>query len=469
MENQAREKPFTSWKEIAAYLGCDERTCLRWEKERGLPVHRAGGGASKSLVFAYKSELDEWLGKRGSEKTVKLPLEAVRAGFRSRPALPFALASLGFLIIGAAILFLFILKPSGPQLSEPCNFHIEGSTLIVTNRKDSELWRYETGVEDLMDEPSYRAHLGRKRIGIDSEPLMPRIKFEDIDDDGRVEVLINIRSLDDSAPSFLLCLDAEGKPLWSYTPGREMVFGQRRFSPDYFIDGIDVLKFPRTRTKVVVFARHKPDFPSCLAVLDVRGRKLGEYWNSGRITDYALADIDGDGLPALVIVGTNNEYRKGFLAVLDPDFVWGGSPQTGPFQSPDLKPGSEICYLLFPRTDVDKIEFSQRECMLMVEVLKNNVLMTLSQGGRIIYELKPSMEVYSVIISDAYKEKFHKFQAEGLIPPGPLDANALSVSLAGSIVYYDGQRWTTTRALNKMNYHIFAAREAEAAEALRKK
>lgn len=49
-----------SWKAIAAYFERDERTVRRWEQERGLPVHRFPGG-EKGRVFAYASELDEWL------------------------------------------------------------------------------------------------------------------------------------------------------------------------------------------------------------------------------------------------------------------------------------------------------------------------------------------------------------------------------------------------------------------------
>lgn len=49
-----------SWKSIADYFDCDERTAKRWERERGLPVHRAPGG-KRSAVFAYPSELDIWL------------------------------------------------------------------------------------------------------------------------------------------------------------------------------------------------------------------------------------------------------------------------------------------------------------------------------------------------------------------------------------------------------------------------
>ena len=53
-------KVLVSWKEIAAFLGRSERTVKRWERERGLPVHRVPGG-ERSGVFAYSSELSVWL------------------------------------------------------------------------------------------------------------------------------------------------------------------------------------------------------------------------------------------------------------------------------------------------------------------------------------------------------------------------------------------------------------------------
>lgn len=48
-----------SWKEIGAFFDRDERTVKRWEKERGLPVHRYPG--ARGRVFAYADELSEWL------------------------------------------------------------------------------------------------------------------------------------------------------------------------------------------------------------------------------------------------------------------------------------------------------------------------------------------------------------------------------------------------------------------------
>ena len=49
-----------SWKEIAAYVGRDVRTVIRWEQRGGLPVYRVPVG-QRQAVYAYKHEIDEWL------------------------------------------------------------------------------------------------------------------------------------------------------------------------------------------------------------------------------------------------------------------------------------------------------------------------------------------------------------------------------------------------------------------------
>ncbi len=48
-----------SWKAIVDYLGHDVKTCRRWAKDLGLPVHRLDDSA-KARVFAYTDELDRW-------------------------------------------------------------------------------------------------------------------------------------------------------------------------------------------------------------------------------------------------------------------------------------------------------------------------------------------------------------------------------------------------------------------------
>ncbi len=55
-----------SWKAIAAYLGRTEKTCRKWERELGLPIHRLDNSA-KAHVFAYEDELDRWKAEKLKE------------------------------------------------------------------------------------------------------------------------------------------------------------------------------------------------------------------------------------------------------------------------------------------------------------------------------------------------------------------------------------------------------------------
>ena len=70
------DRRLNSWKSIAAYFERDERTVKRWEAQRGLPVHRVPG-AGRSSVYAYTSELAEWLKTADSQSPLAvMPLSA---------------------------------------------------------------------------------------------------------------------------------------------------------------------------------------------------------------------------------------------------------------------------------------------------------------------------------------------------------------------------------------------------------
>lgn len=62
------------WKDIANYLGEDVRTVQRYERELGLPVRRAAGKTTVSVI-AVKSELDAWVASRLSMRSIRVSLE----------------------------------------------------------------------------------------------------------------------------------------------------------------------------------------------------------------------------------------------------------------------------------------------------------------------------------------------------------------------------------------------------------
>jgi Tfp pilus assembly protein PilF len=62
-------KRLNTWKEIAGFFGCDERTVRRWEASRRLPVRRLPNGP-RSAVFAYEDELRAWLNTSGAAEDI---------------------------------------------------------------------------------------------------------------------------------------------------------------------------------------------------------------------------------------------------------------------------------------------------------------------------------------------------------------------------------------------------------------
>jgi len=60
-----------SWKAISQYLDRNIRTCYRWHKELGLPIHRIDDKSKRSKVFAYKSEICDWLKEKANSKEIQ--------------------------------------------------------------------------------------------------------------------------------------------------------------------------------------------------------------------------------------------------------------------------------------------------------------------------------------------------------------------------------------------------------------
>jgi Tol biopolymer transport system component len=100
-----------SWKEIAVYLDRDVTTVQRWEKREGMPVHRHLHD-KKGSVYAFRSELDVWVGSRNSDGAQKsangaeptpavAPPNAVRPEYRTNRLLWWLAAAAAVLIVAA--------------------------------------------------------------------------------------------------------------------------------------------------------------------------------------------------------------------------------------------------------------------------------------------------------------------------------------------------------------------------------
>ena len=388
-------KPLSSWKEIAAYLGCDQRTCIRWETKHGLPVHRPGSDQARSHVFAYKDELDRWLKKKsGAPETQDEESPKPRISRLTK----FVFGSL--LLAGFSLLaFLFLIHVPSQQrsslLTQPADFKIRGSELVVVNSKGQELWSYDTHLDALEDESIIRNHFQVKQLSPSGHRILPTIIIDDVDEDGAKEVFFVPLTHNVSHICDLICFSFTGHIKWRFGPERSIRCGVTPYKNDFLFYGIGLLPDHSygNNARIVVFGQHYPEFPTFIDVLTGQGRQVGEYWNAGRILDYSLADVNDDGRQELVLVGTNNEYKKGCLVALDPADMRGGSPQTGAYHVQGLEPGSEIRYLLFPRTQLDELEYFPHENVFRIEGLPSGRLMVVAEYSTIVYELSHRLDM----------------------------------------------------------------------------
>jgi hypothetical protein len=424
----------TSWKEIAAYLGRDVRTCLRWEKSFGLPIHRLDPDSEKSRVFAYRDELDKWM---HHAKTGRPHAHGIFG--LSSPML--LLLSVLVIVIGGGAVVLFLLFRNDLSPAVPSDFAIKGSELAVLDDGGRVLWRYDTGLENLSNEAGYRSHFQFRRT--DRTAQLPYLLIRDINHDRRREVLLSLQTQDEIREGAVLCFDSKGRLLWQFQAGRQMKFGAKTYSGDYRIQGLLANDLDGDGClEIIVVAVHRPSWPCQLALLDGRGNLKGEYWNAGYFNDVALADLNGDGLKEIIAGGNNNEYGLGCLAVLDPHSISGGSPQEQPeFRCPELQPGSELSYVLLPRTDVDLAEKYPVDAVVTLDILDNQRIQAKTSLTDIYYQFDFSFLEKDVILSHGFLLAHEKARLEGRI--GSVLNGEYERSLTRGIRFWDGKEWSS--------------------------
>ena len=438
-----RRKVFYSWKQIAYHLGCNERTCLRWEKELGLPVHRMTT-SSKSRVFAYKDELDGWIRENidSNSKNVKPPSSSLASlGRRGLLLVP-------VLVVLVLAIYYLGFRPGPPPVPE--GFDIRGSELIVLDGRGRELWKHDTGLERLMDESHFRRHFQTKRPDRDNKrTLFPTLLMEDLDGDGKKEVLFSPQTDDGFGEGTLTCFDEEGGFLWEVPTALELKFGETPYSPDYRIRGFGLSDLDNDgEYEILVISDHNDGFPTRFLVVNTEGSVTGDYWNSGRIEDFRTEDLDGDGIKEIILCGHNREFRQACLIVLDAGRVRGCSPQSGRFLSRALEPGAERFYIRLPRTDVGLLERESLESAYQLNLLANRRFSVLTRIGGIHFEFDFTFTEPSIVYTAAFEAGHIRASNAGRVR-STLGGD-YNKKLIESILYYDGKDWVTEPAQRRV-------------------
>ncbi len=202
----------------------------------------------------------------------------------------------------------------------PARVEIAGEELIVQNRESQKLWSRQMGF--LLTPRTYE------------QPGDNAVVFDDLDDDGTKEVLIDIRETAYPERSGILYgFDHRGRELWppiKLGQALEKMNGEK--IEDCFYSGpiVTVRINPGQPKMILCSAGSYTDHAARLVLIDHHGKVRGSYWNSGHIPVYMAHDIDGDGRCEVIAGFHGNEEGRARLAVFNPEEMWGASPQSVP-------------------------------------------------------------------------------------------------------------------------------------------
>lgn len=335
------------WKEISGYLRCDIRTCLRWEKHSGLPIHRLNTGPKRSRVFVYTAELDRWMAGEHGPETPQV---------QSRRARRWVAPTAGAGLLAATVI-VWMVWPSSPA---PVECRAKGQILVCSDTQDRELWN--RSIDSPVDLASFLADgdlpYGRPR---------PRVVLEDVDGDRRNEVAL-FEYDENPAERAVLLLDHDGDELWSRPLAFDVRYREQSpgssFRPfQLAVEDLDGDGAP----EVLALWAHDRFHPGVFEVLSTTGERLFQYSHTGLLQSFTV--IERAERRQILLGGTNNLLGgDAVLVVIDArDLRTGLGP---PYDMPDdlrshatdlaryvpVNPrrAGQLRYLRFPHNDLSR-------------------------------------------------------------------------------------------------------------------
>ena len=423
-------KRFGSWKEIATHLSVEPRTAMRWENDRGLPVHRVPGGG-RAAVFAYADEIDTWLHGQpaaglpgdapGQPDGVGAPngitpapvpeaapaIPQQESWRMSRGAVVALVSSLSVVIVVALVM---VWRGGASRTAQPERVMLVGSRLTAFDASDRELWSQT--LPDLLPQ----SRIGSWRVGAE------RARLADLDGDGQREVLVAAHM--DAAPgsslsmrSELRCYSSKGQLLWQYEPTRKLKFREREFEGPWYID--DMVISAEVPRKIWLAVIHNTWWPSFVVELDAAGHETLRFVNSGTVL--ALLEVSTARGAFLVAGGVNNEPYAAIMAVLDLKQPFAVSPQApgSKFECVECPAGSPAAYFVLPRSELNVVEKFALNPVADVNRVGQQVVagvMELNVAGVLgIFEfsLEPEIKPMRLTYSDSYWLRHREHEQAG--------------------------------------------------------
>jgi hypothetical protein len=462
-----------SWKEIAAFIGRDLRTAMRWAKEKGMPVRRVPGG-KRGRVFAYAEEIREWLHQDGTGGGIKTgdceaadsetvdgkkkevvswakegkaaplgvraePLRFPNASERSevaaddlRAVAPAAVLALSaaedarrrrirnWWVLGtvAAVLVLVVAvvarvrAVSGGATAQPITARLGGDFIEAKDGGERVIWTHR-----FAEPVAIPAAAGFP----DGRDLM---RIADFYGDGQREVaaIVSLQkspNRDETAASEVDFFSAGGQLRWRYVPDRTFQFGTHALKSPWAVHDLLVSNADGKST-LWVASNHHTWGNSFVVQLDPRtGEEKLRFVNTGIV--YVLHEVRTAEKTYLLVGGFNNEWG-GSLAIFDEKRAFGASPQTTGSRHECLScpAGVPDYYFVFPRTEINTLVGLNEDSVTDIQVTDDGIEVDKKERPNqgieaTIYLLsaQPPFRLISLRYNSDYDIRHRQWSAEG--------------------------------------------------------
>lgn len=390
-----------SWKSIASYLGRDIGTVRRWERTRGLPIHRVPGGKGSS-VFAYTAEIDEWLKSAPSEPATPESLPAPPEAPRNPASWRWAAAAVA---VAAAVAIIWWMQRAPRRIEAVAlDLRVELTPQMLTARAPggADLWVHRLGEDSrhFLSEVSERVRVLTSNT--------PSIFFT---------TSHRMRRADDVVEGGeFTSLDLNGSTRWRYTFNDTLTFGGKSFGPPWAVTAFAVDDTTPTR-RIAVAAHHWLWGPSLMAILGDDGRRIGMFANDGWIEQLQWLSPD-----RLAIGGFLESMNGGMAALIDPSRLDGQAPEPpgSSHHCTNCGQNAPLRMVVMPRSEVNLLTHSRFNRAILERMPDRLIVRTVevppgpeSAGAAdAIYEFSPELELRSASFSQRYWEIHDRLEVE---------------------------------------------------------
>lgn len=400
--SESEPRRLDSWKEIARHLRRDVTTVIRWERERGLPVHRVPGGRL-SRVFAFSDELDRWLSHAGQDQPPALATIAPPAADTAavpdplrtwRPRGPFVVIAVAALaaVAGAGGTLAWVRSPGSAV-----TLATSGNAIIGRSASGSEAWSYAFHSSEIVKTSERWA----ARADLDSNRHPDFLAAVGIRSSGSTAVTDRLHRFSDT-----------GHLRWSYQLADRIGFRGGEYGPPWATSQVQTYR-AGTSSRIAWAVHHFTWWPGLLISFDPDGTRTSTFVNGGWITS-----VQGtpDGLH-LDITGVSNAHGAYVFAVLDAARPQGSSPEPpGVTECVSCPDGRPLHYFVLPRTDLSRqFAFPGTPPALTVFEDGSVQIQVMETEGPVIastvYEFDNAFRIRSVRVSDGFLERHRQLEA----------------------------------------------------------